>query len=235
MRIAVLNYSGSVGKTVIAAHLLAPRMNGAPIFAVESTNESAADLGLDIDQLRGAQFGKLFRELLSLDDAIVDVGASNIEDFLDHMMKYHDGHEELDYFVLPVIPSGKAQRETLKTIQALSGIGVEADRIRVVFNRVEASVVDEFAAILGYQLASKSFQANPAAAVYDNDVFDKLAANRTTINEVLKDTTDYKALLRSGKDLSQKERDHYTDMRELIALAIPVAEKLDAAFDALFA
>ena len=64
MKVAVLNYSGSVGKTIVASHLLAPRMNHAPIFAVETTNETAADLGLDIDQLRGEQFGKLFRDLL---------------------------------------------------------------------------------------------------------------------------------------------------------------------------
>ena len=39
MKIAVLNYTGTVGKTTVAAHLLAPRMNGAPIIAVESVNE----------------------------------------------------------------------------------------------------------------------------------------------------------------------------------------------------
>jgi len=61
MKVAVLNYSGSVGKTIVASHLLAPRMNHALIFAVETTNETAADLGLNIDQLRGEQFGKLFR------------------------------------------------------------------------------------------------------------------------------------------------------------------------------
>lgn len=235
MKVAVLNYSGSVGKTVIAAHFLAPRMNGAPIFAVESTNESAADLGLEIDQLRGAQFGKLFRELLTLDDAIVDVGASNIEDFLNHMMKYDDGHEELDCYVLPVIPSGKAQRETIKTIQALAGIGVESDRIRVVFNRVEADVAEEFSAILGFQLASNMFQANPAVAIHENEVFDLLAAKRTTIDEVLKDETDYRALLRNSKNLTQEERDHYTRMRELVSLAGPVHRKMDKAFEALFA
>src|SRR5690606_15012350 len=75
MKVAILNYSGSVGKTVTASHLLAPRMHGAQIFAIESTNETAGDLGLDIDMLRGEQFGKLFRDLLAIDDAIVDVGA----------------------------------------------------------------------------------------------------------------------------------------------------------------
>ncbi len=128
MKVAVLNYTGSVGKTVVASHLLAPRMNGAQIFAVESTNETGADLGLEVDQLRGEHFGRLFRELLTRDDAIVDVGASNIEDFLNHMMRYEGAHEEMSCFVLPVINTGKAQRETIKTVAALAELGVDPDR-----------------------------------------------------------------------------------------------------------
>lgn len=233
MKVAVLNYSGSLGKTVIAAHVLAPRMNGATIFAIESTNESAADLGLDIDQLRGAQFGKLFSELLSLDDALVDVGASNIEDFLDHMMKYQGSHEEIDYYIVPVIASGKAQRETIKTIQALSAIGIEASRIRVIFNRVEANVAEEFEALIGFQLATKSFILNPEAAVYENDVFDLVAAKRMTISEVLLDETDHRALLRDKK-LGQTLRDHHTHMHMIRSLAIGMHKELDKAYEALF-
>ncbi len=35
MKIAVTNYCGTVGKTTIAAHLLSPRMNNAPVLAIE--------------------------------------------------------------------------------------------------------------------------------------------------------------------------------------------------------
>ncbi len=45
MKVAVLNYTGTVGKTTIAAHLLSPRMNNAPIFAIETINETAEGLG----------------------------------------------------------------------------------------------------------------------------------------------------------------------------------------------
>src|SRR3546814_8792149 len=72
MQVSVLSYTCSVRKTVASSHLLAPRMNSAQIFAVESTNETGADLGLNVDQLRGEHFGRLFRELLTRDDAIVD-------------------------------------------------------------------------------------------------------------------------------------------------------------------
>ncbi|WP_323011503.1 StbB family protein [Castellaniella sp.] len=235
MKVVTLNYSGSVGKTMVASHLLAPRMNEAKIFAVESTNESAQDLGLVADQLRGEHFGRLFRELLTLDNAIVDVGASNIEAFLDHLMKYDDSHLEFDYFVLPVIGSGKAQRETITTIETLSELGIEASRIRVIFNRVNADVHDEFPAIFGHQIAYAKFIANESAAVYDNEVFDLLAAAKTTINAVLSDETDYRQLLRETDKSNAAEVSRLANCHALKSLARPVVRNLDLAFSALFA
>jgi len=42
MKIAVINFSGNVGKTTVAGHLLKPRMGDAPIFSIESLNVDAA-------------------------------------------------------------------------------------------------------------------------------------------------------------------------------------------------
>lgn len=235
MKIAIVNYSGSVGKTVTASHLLAPRMNGAQIFAIETTNETAGDLGLDIDQLRGEQFGKLFRDLLTLDDAIVDVGASNIEDFFTAMTRYEGAYEELDYFVLPVINTGKAQRETIKTASALADLGVDPTRIRVLFNRAEADVEEEFLPVLTYARKTDDFIANPGAVIYENEVFELLADARTTISDVLADQTDYKALLRDADRSDRARVSHLTNMHALRALARPVDRQLSAAFSALFA
>lgn len=235
MKIAVLNYSGSVGKTIVASHLLAPRMPNSTIFAVESTNETAGDLGLDIDQLRGEQFGRLFRELLLLDDAIIDIGASNIEDFLDQVVKHDSSQEEIDMYLLPVTPSGKAQRETIKTIRTLRGIGVPSERIQVLFNRVDADVQSEFEAIFGYQLQSQSFNAKPSAAIFENHVFDLLAAKRVTIADILTDDTDYKALLKQTERSDLVQITHLTDMHVLQSLGRPVNRQLDHAFAALMA
>ena len=235
MKVAVLNYTGSVGKTVAASHLLAPRMNSAQIFAVESTNETGADLGLDVDQLRGEQFGRLFRELLTRDDAIVDVGASNIEDFLTHMMRYEDAHEEIGYFVLPVINTGKAQRETIKTVAALAELGVDPERVRILFNRVDSSVADEFPSILAYAAKTGEVQANPHAAIYENEVFELLAEQRTTIADVLADQTDYRALLRDTDPDDHVRISQLSSRHALLALAKPVDRQMNAAFNALFA
>jgi hypothetical protein len=116
MKIAIVNYTGTVGKTTIAAHLLSPRMGNAPIFAVESINETAAGLGVDVEQIKGDKFRELFRKLFALDDAIIDVGASNIEDFLDGMVKFDESHLEFDYFVIPLTSGTKEQKETISMI-----------------------------------------------------------------------------------------------------------------------
>lgn len=38
MKLAVINFSGNVGKTTVARHLLAPRIPGCQVVAVESIN-----------------------------------------------------------------------------------------------------------------------------------------------------------------------------------------------------
>ncbi len=234
MKIVVLNYSGSVGKTMATSHVFAPRIPEAEIIAVETTNESAADLGLDVEQIRGEQFGRLFRKLLMSESALVDVGASNIEDFLAELIKYDEAHREVDYYVLPVVSSGKAQRETIKTIQALTQIGVPTEHVRVLFNRVDADVKDEFAPIFGYAKQAGGFMANPEAAIFENEIFDLLANKRTTIKEILADEKNYRQQLRETDRNDKKRISQLSDMVALQALARPVDRQLDKAFTALF-
>jgi hypothetical protein len=123
MKICVLNFSGNVGKSTIAAHLLQPRMN-AQVFSVESLNVDASSDGVEVARLRGKHYNDLLQRLMKLDDAIVDVGSSNVEDFLKMMQHYADSQEEFDLFVVPVVKDGKQQADTVNTIRALRAIGV---------------------------------------------------------------------------------------------------------------
>ena len=41
MKLAVINFSGNVGKSTVARHLLAPRIPGCQFVAVESINAAA--------------------------------------------------------------------------------------------------------------------------------------------------------------------------------------------------
>jgi len=235
MRVAVINYTGTVGKTTVSAHLLAPRMHDAPIFSIETVNQSASDLGLEAETMKGDKFASLFKKLLVLDDAIIDVGASNVEDFLDRMIKFEGAQEEIDFFVVPVVSGGKEQRETIQLIDALAGAGVPKERVRVLFNRVDTDVEDEFKPVLGYAKLRKTCVANPEAAIYETEVFDMLSAKRLSIGKLMADETDYRGQIKTVDKTDKKTIAHLSDMHLLKSIAKTANRNLDKAFDALFA
>lgn len=235
MKIAVLNYTGTVGKTTIAAHLLSPRMNNAPVFAIETINETAEGLGVDVEKISGDKFRYLFKKLMVIDDAIIDVGASNVEAFLDGMVKFEDSHLEFDYFVVPVTSGSKEQKESLTMISTLSDFGIPAKKIIMVFNRVQADVSDEFAPVLNYVKKTNSCVANPEAAIFENELFDLLSMKKLSIGEVICDQTDYKAKARElGKNGDSKQIAHCVDMHVIKSLSMSVNRNLDTVFAALF-
>ena len=199
-------------------------------------NETAADLGLEVEQLRAGRFRELFKQLMMTESAIVDVGASNAEEFIERMITFDGSHLEFDYFVVPVTSGAKEQKESIKTLQALAGVGATRDRLRVVFNRVANEVAAEFTAVLGFAKQANSFVANPEAAIHENEVFDLLTTKRMTIASVLADGTDYRALLRTiDREKEPSKVSHCADMHVIQALARGVSHELDGAFRALFA
>jgi hypothetical protein len=229
-----LNFSGNVGKTTVAGHLLKPRMNGAPIYSIESINMGADADGLDVEKMRGKKFGDLVDELMPLDTAIVDVGASNVEDFLKLMQQYDGSHEEFDFFVVPVVKEKKVQADTVNTIRSLQKLGIEKKRIRLVFNKVEVdeAVADEFAALFGLAEAEKSCVVKPEATIYSNEVFERLKAVGKSLGDITADETDYRARLRQVTDEDEKEL--CVRMVALKRLAVTANKNLDDVFKALF-
>lgn len=234
MKVAILNYTGTVGKTTIAAHLLSPRMNSAPIFAIESINETAAGLGVDVEKMNGDKFRSLFKKIMLEDDAIIDIGASNIEDFMNNMIKFDDSHEEFDFFIIPVTSGTKEQKESIQMLNLLASIGIPADKIKVVFNRVDNDVDDEFPFIIGRHKKDKSFTLNKECAIFENELFDALSIKGITVDALLLDTTDYKSLLKNNKEASEKDRNMWADMFGLKSLAKGVKRNLDDVYSNLF-
>jgi MinD-like ATPase involved in chromosome partitioning or flagellar assembly len=231
MKIAITNYTGTVGKTTVAAHLLAPRMEDAPIFAIETINETAEGLGIDVEKIKGDKFRDLFKSLITLDDAIIDVGASNVEDFLNGMARFEDSHLEIDKFVIPVTSGTKEQKETMTMIQTLAEFGIEPSKILILFNRVNSDVREEFPLIINYAKKEKNCTVNTDAAIFENEVFDMLAVRQLTISAALSDETDYKAKLRElGKDGDAKLKSKYADLHAIKALAKSVNRNLDTVF-----
>jgi len=234
MKVAVMNFSGNVGKTTVAGQLLKPRMGDARIFSIESINSGADADGLDVEKMKGKKFGELVDELMTLDSAIIDIGASNVEDFLKLMQQFAGSHEEFDFFVVPVVKEKKVQADTVNTIRALAKLGIEKKRIRMVFNKVDIdeSVTDEFAAMFGLAESEKSFLVRPEAVIYSNEVFERLKAVGKSLGDISADETDYRAQLRVARDDDEKEL--CVRMVALKRLAVTANKNLDDVFKVLF-
>lgn len=206
MKVAVINFSGNPGKTTLVDNLLAPRMR-AQKFQVETIN-AGASTNDPAERLKGKNYGALQEDLMLLDSAIVDVGASNVEEFIKQMGQFAGSHEEFDYFLVPTVSEKKQQIDTVNTIETLAGLGVPPKKIRVVFNKVELEDANDvshlFGTIFGFYAETKRFTLRPEAVVFKNEIFERLYALQKTVSEIVADETDYRAMLREAKDEDAK-------------------------------
>jgi hypothetical protein len=229
MKIAVINFSGNVGKSTVARYLLVPRLRNAQLIAIESINSD----GSQDEAIRGKQFGQLQEALALMEDAVIDVGASNVEDFINLMTQYKGSHEDFDFFVVPTVSRAKQQRDTISTIEALADIGIPAKKIRLVFNMVEMDeqVEQVFGGLFEYHLSAKRFTLKPDAVIHVNDIFGKFNGAQKSIADVLADPTDFKEQIKTAT--SDLEKLKFAQMLSVKRLAIGVAEELDAVFKTL--
>ncbi len=235
MKIVVINYSGNVGKSTVAQHLLLPRLQHSTLRRIESINSdgSAAD-----ELMVAKQFGELHELLLITDTpVIVDIGASNVEGYVNRMRQSRRSHEDYDYYVVPTVPSEKQIRDTISTIRDLAEMGVPADKIRLVFNQIDpsddiASLTKTFPGLFEYYTKEGLYVWNAMATIHSNDVFPRLQAVRRSLADIVSDETDYLAMIKASNDTEEKRE--CAEMIGIKRLAFGAQEELDGVFAALF-
>lgn len=230
MKVAVINFSGNVGKSTIAKHLLAPRLDNPEVFAIETIN---SDDGSG-ERLKGRDYVNLQEYLLTIDNAVVDVGASNVEDFIKVMTEYHGSHEDFDFFVVPVTQDLKQQQDTIVTLDALHALGVPGQKIRLVFNmlNVDDDPSKIFAGLYRYAETTGNVVIHPQAVVLKLDVFQKLKGVPQTVTDIVNDETDYRSLIAAADSPDEKQR--LTRMVLLQRGAVSANNNLNTVYRALF-
>lgn len=229
MKIAIINFSGNVGKTTLARHLLAPRIPGAEIVSIESANADA----LESDALRGRDFSYLQQFMLAKDNLIVDIGASNVEDLMDFMRQYQDSHDDFDYFLVPAVPDTKQQKDSANTANELVRLGVPPAKIKIVFNRSDSgrTLEREFTNLLSFLSSHPVATFSTGARLSENEIYQRALTDGRSITDLAADTTDYKALIAKAKSYDAKIQ--LADKLAVKRLATGVLPELDACFTAL--
>ncbi|MEO8056694.1 MAG: StbB family protein [Burkholderiales bacterium] len=229
MKLAVINFSGNVGKTTLARHLLLPRIPGAEYIAVETINAGAEGQ----TSLRGDQFAMLQEYLHSIDSAVVDIGASTVDDLMDLMAQYGGSHEDFDCFIVPTVPDPKQQQDTIATLVDLARLGVPPERLRVVFNTMGLGVtVDQaFYLVTSFLREHPLAIVNPDCCLRRNEIYARVRGLDTDLVTLSQDTTDYKRLIaRATNPAERMELGHKLATRRL---AGSVLVELDRCFKAL--
>lgn len=225
MNIAVLNFSGNVGKSTLARHLLAPRLDNCAIIPVETVNENE----IESPSFKGKNFKDVLVELVMYDNAIVDIGSSNIEQVFEQLKKITGSHEDFDYYVVPTVPSVKQQADTMSLITALAELGVEDNKIRIVFNQVESDdEVEKLFPILYNYCKDSGIPTD--TAVYQNDLFSML--HDKEIADVVNEDKGIKEKLATAESIEEKRE--LANVLTVARLAKGVEENLDRVFEALF-
>ena len=70
--------------------------------------------------------------------------------------------------------------------------------------------------MLNYVGKNNNATVNTQAAIYENELFDLLAIKKLSIDKLLNDPKDYKALLREKKDADQNQRAFWAEMLKFI-------------------
>lgn len=237
MRIIVAGIGGNVGKSTLAAHLLVPRMNNAKLLIVESINQDTKDLVDDFETVRGEKFRQIYLELVVNDDLVVDVGASNAEDFFAGLTSLNQGYDEVDFFLIPTVPGSKEQDESILTARMLAAMGVDKSKIQIVFNRVLRSVEEEFPVVLNAAKEFDCFIANPDCMVFENDIYADLAGLKMPLSEACVFAENSLHKLKTDLRKVAKFSEQYFRYARLLNVAkkaVKTSGQLDDAFSALF-
>lgn len=236
MKVLVCNLSGNMGKTTLVKHLIAPRMNDARIVVLESTNAGSDELPSPT-RLGADDFASLVDIMTLEDDLIVDLGSSESKETIRKLKEYETSVHEFDLIVVPTISDPKALEDTISTVMTLNALGVQKEKIRIVFNKVPVHQTSKVAILFEPLILAVQDMAtiNLDLVIFQYEIYNSLKGSQTTVSDVIIDKTDWKAAARDSTRLSESERLDALQNNRNQKAAPPALRNLDAVFDLLIA
>ncbi|EPN0316316.1 StbB family protein [Vibrio vulnificus] len=233
LKIAVLNNSGNVGKSMICEHLLQPRIPNSEIIKIETIN---AD-GSDDEKISAKDTAEVRNRIDTTDVCIIDVGASNIEVFINSLSRMNDTVDDIDVFIIPTSPKPKQLTDTVNTINALKLLGVDLDNIKVIMNMCDLDFsLEKQYSLLFSENSLRKLEIKKHSnqfVIPMTELFDLASEAGLDYKEIVNDNADYKALIRATKD--KDERAELSMKRTICSLFKGFDSELDACFAKLSA
>lgn len=227
MKIAVLNFSGNVGKTTLAHHLLLPRLTDPTLITVETTNVNPDQ----INKYRPQDFPQIGAEVLASDHAVVDVGSTCLSEFLRQTRRFAGSIDDFDAFLVPTTMDEKVVADTVVSIAELVDSGADPGAIFCLTNRATPDGLETLQAeFLAEECTRLKVRFDPTVLVHQSEAFTR--SKGLDLRALARDSTDYRTIIRSAADEAQ--RGDAIDRLMTKRLAIGVVTELDEVFNKLF-
>lgn len=206
MKIAILNSSGNVSKSTLSRELVWPRLAKPKIIVeVEGQNSSSSRFQsiISIKHDGSTDFNVFYEYIISDQDVIFDIGASEIANFVTNISEY-GVLNMFDLFLVPSKADAKIMEDTIKTILFLQSQDIENDKIKVVFSFVKKDVKTDFAPLLAYAL---DYKFDEDCFVRESNIISDLSLLKMTLIDVYNpDKKFYRDDLLSETDPQKKKR-----------------------------
>ncbi|MGF6604459.1 hypothetical protein P3T23_009214 [Paraburkholderia sp. GAS448] len=240
LKILVIHSTSMVGKSTAVVSLLHPRLNSPRVFSVEKQNQDAGRYGIEVVRYRAPDFKKLIDDIIiEPKDLIVDVGASQYADIMKEFARVRGAINDFDVVIVPTTPDGRVQEETLGTIETLRKVGLQPEKLRVLFNRATIEQGDDldlqFEPVIVYLTETRGLSYHDDLVVYENPIHSDLRAEGLSFEQVANDTTNYRKMVDEALRKAPKSPETMALIRRLsIQRAVASAKlDLDAAFVAI--
>lgn len=209
MKVALINNSGNVGKTTIAREVLGTNMRDAAVIEVETHNtgnKKYERVFKEYYQLNATDIEEFYARLVESDEVVLDVGASNILDFLRQLEQYAEFEMLIDIFVIPTTKDAKQLQDTIKTIKILLDLGIAPDKIVVVANRANPNTFEKDFAVIANAQKQLGFRFGKDLMIRETSLLKDLEFLGKTLTEVVTDETDYRQKIVETKGTSQQAK-----------------------------
>lgn len=106
---------------------------------------------------------------------------------------------DFDVVIVPTTPDGRVQEETLGTIETLRKVGLQPEKLRILFNRATIDQGDDldvqFEPVIVYLTETPGLSYFGGLVVYENPIHSDLRAEGLSFQEVGNDTTNYRKVV----------------------------------------
>lgn len=217
-RVAVVNYLGNTGKSIVSDYLLRLYMDLECHYVINNMKMYNKTYSDEI-VLSGEDFNEVLKALVNIDSAIVDIAAHNTEYVIDIMQNNSNSHKVFDYFLVPVIKGRKESEDSLNTIKALLKIGVPPKSIKIIFNKNKnLEIIDEDFGYLLSHLDELKIPYDTNASIEHNPLYSMLSELDISLSDLLSISIDEKKDRQEYLRIKKRTQEESEELKILIDL-----------------